>query len=184
MGAGAAIRRMWRRWPARRAKLRYMLRAPFFAAAGRGGAIGRDVRITGDLTIRFGDRVALRDRVTLAGNGVLTVGDQTAINQDCILTAMERIEIGADVMLAPRVYILDVDHEFDRRDAPIRAQGYRVAPVAIEDDVWIGAGTVIIKGVRIGRGSVIGANSVVTRDVPPYSIAAGSPARVIRERGR
>lgn len=173
---------MLRLWPARRAKLRYLVRAPFFDAAGRGGSIGRGVRVTGDVRVRLGDRVALRDGVMLAGNGVLSIGDRTAINQDCILTAMERIEIGADVMLAPRVYILDVDHEMARRDVPIRAQGYRIAPVVIEDDVWIGAGVVVTKGVRIGKGAVIGANSVVTRDVPPYTIAAGSPARVVKER--
>ncbi|PJK27986.1 acyltransferase [Minwuia thermotolerans] len=95
---------------------------------------------------------------------------------------MEKVEIGANVMLAPRVYLLDVDHRFERRDIPISKQGYLVRPVRIEDDVWIGTGAVITKGVTIGRGAIIGANSVVTRDVPAYAIAAGVPAMVVKGR--
>lgn len=95
---------------------------------------------------------------------------------------MEKIEIGADVMIAPRVYILDVDHRFDDRARPISAQGYEIAPIRIQDGVWIGAGAVITKGVTIGEGAVIGANSVVTRDVAPYAIIGRVPAKLIRHR--
>jgi len=164
------------------AKARYVLIAPVFSRAGKGGSIGRGFRIPGNLLITVGDRVAFRDDVYLGGNGKLIIGSYTAINAGCLITAMERVEIGSNVMLAPRVYILDVDHSFDRRDIPIAQQGYKVQPVVIEDDVWVGAGAVITKGVRIGRGAIIGANSVVTRDVPQYAIAAGVPARVIKVR--
>jgi maltose O-acetyltransferase len=136
----------------------------------------------GDLPVVLGDRVAIRDSVFFAGHGRLVVGSNTVINERCIITAMERVEIGENVMLAPGVYILDVDHRFDRRDIPIPKQGYEVDPVIIGDDVWIGAGVVVTRGIKIGEGAIIGANSVVTKDIPSYAIAAGVPARVIGER--
>ncbi|WP_277422331.1 acyltransferase [Minwuia thermotolerans] len=130
----------------------------------------------------LGARVGIRENVIIGGYGHFIVGNDTAINEGCIITAMEKVEIGANVMLAPRVYLLDVDHRFERRDIPISKQGYLVRPVRIEDDVWIGTGAVITKGVTIGRGAIIGANSVVTRDVPAYAIAAGVPAMVVKGR--
>jgi acetyltransferase-like isoleucine patch superfamily enzyme len=112
----------------------------------------------------------------------LRIGDRTSINAECIITAVEKVEIGSDVMLAPRVYVLDVDHRFDITSIPISQQGYSVSPVKIEDGAWIGTGVVITKGVTIGEGAIVGANSVVTGDIDPYSIAAGVPARVLRGR--
>lgn len=144
--------------------------------------MGRNIRFHGNLKIEFGDRVAIRDGCQFGGNGRLRVGDRTSINADCILTAMESIEIGSDVMLAPRVYVLDVDHRFADRSIPIPKQGYDVSPVTIANGVWVGTGAVITRGVIIGEGAIIGANSVVTRDIPPFTIAAGMPARVIRDR--
>lgn len=167
-----------RRWD----KVRYLFWSMAFERAGRRGSIGRNVRFHGNLTVEVGDRVALRDGVQFGGNGYLRIGSRTAINENCIITALERVEIGSDVMLAPRVYILDVDHRFDLRTTPIAAQGYVISPVVIGDGVWIGAGAVVTKGVTIGEGAIIGANSVVTRDIPPYTIAAGVPARVIKVR--
>lgn len=149
---------------------------------GSKGVLGRNVRVLGSVGLDLGSRIGIRNSVTLGGYGRITVGDGTAINEGCVITAMERVDIGARVMIAPRVYILDVDHKFDRRDIPIAEQGYVVRPVVIEDDVWIGTGAVITKGVRIARGAIIGANSVVTRDIPPYAIAVGVPAKVIKER--
>jgi acetyltransferase-like isoleucine patch superfamily enzyme len=95
---------------------------------------------------------------------------------------MSCVEIGANVMLAPRVYILDVGHKFDRRFIPASEQGYNISPTVIEDDAWIGAGAVITCGVRVGRGAIVGANSVVTRNVDPYAIVGGVPASVIKLR--
>jgi len=95
---------------------------------------------------------------------------------------MQQVTIGADCMLAPGVYILDVDHKFESRERPIRDQGYRTSAVKIGDDVWIGAGVFILKGVTIGNGAIIAANSVVIQDVPPFTIFGGSPARKLRDR--
>lgn len=153
-----------------------------FASVGRRAGLGRNVRILGNARIELGDRSTIRDDVQIAGNGELIIGARTVINEECILTAMERIVIGDDVMLAPRVYILDVDHKFERREIPISQQGYTIAPVTIGDGVWIGTGAVITKGVTIGDGAIIGANSVVVSDIPAFTIAGGVPARVIKKR--
>lgn len=164
------------------AKLRYVFLSKTFRRAGQRGSIGRNVQISPHLSIDTGDRVAFRDNCLLAGYGQFIVGSRTSINADCIITAMEHVEIGSDVMLAPRVYILDVDHRFDTRSIPIPQQGYTVSPVIIGDGAWIGAGTIITKGVHIGEGAIIGANSTVTKDIPPYCIAGGVPARILGER--
>ena len=172
--------RIWfkKRWD----KLRYVLVSTAFEKAGRRGSVGRNVRFLGNLTIEVGDRVAIRDNVQFGGNGALSIGGRTSINEGCIITALERIDIGSDVMLAPRVYVLDVDHRFAERSVPISAQGYDVRPVTIGDGVWVGAGAIITKGVTIGEGAIVGANSVVTRDIPPFSIAGGVPARFVKDR--
>jgi len=97
-------------------------------------------------------------------------------------TCGEGIEIGNDVSIGPFCTIICFDHVFSDRSKPIRQQGYTGGKIVIEDDVWIGSHVVVTKGVTIGRGSIIGAGSVVTRDIPPCSVAAGVPARVIRTR--
>ena len=164
------------------AKVRYRLYSGIFQESGRGGSIGSHFRMPGDLKVTLGHKVALRDRVFFGGNGRLVIGDHTVVNANCIITSMESIRIGSNVMLAPGVYVLDVDHRFDLRDSPISDQGYDVQPVSIGDGVWVGAGAVITKGVTIGEGAIVGANSVVTNDIPPFAIAAGVPATIIGER--
>lgn len=164
------------------AKLRYKVIARGFESAGRGGSLGRGLNIPGNLTVNLGERVAIREGCWFGGRGTLSIGDRTAINAGCILTAMERIEIGSDVMMAPGVYVLDVDHAFPDRTQPISRQGYEIAPVHIGNGAWIGAGAVITRGVTIGEGAIVGANSVVTRDVAPLTIIGGIPAKVIKER--
>jgi acetyltransferase-like isoleucine patch superfamily enzyme len=175
-------RRAWRRIARLVPKLRYLARRWQFDEAGRRGAIESGVRVLGEASIRLGDRVTLRRGVVLAGNGTLTIGSHTTINDGCQISAFDAVHIGANVMFAPRVCVLDIDHRFDSRDRPLRQQGYRTAPVFIGDDVWLGANAVVLRGVRIGRGAIVGANSVVTRDVPDYAIVGGVPARVLRMR--
>ena len=101
------------------------------------------------------------------------------------------IFIGNNVMLGPRVYMRSANHNFTNISLPINKQGHSFAKIphngkdysiVIEDDVWIGANCIILSGVRIGKGSVIGAGSVVTSEIPAFSIAAGSPAKVIKMR--
>jgi acetyltransferase-like isoleucine patch superfamily enzyme len=181
-GALRALRRVLRRTGRLVPKLRYLVRRWQFDEAGRRGGIEAGVRILGDARIRLGDRVTLRRGVVLAGHGTLTIGSGTTINDDCQISAFDSVQIGANCLFAPRVSVLDIDHRFDTRERPLKQQGYRTAPVVIGDDVWLGINVVVLRGVRIGRGAVIGANSVVTRDIPDYAIAAGAPARVLRMR--
>jgi maltose O-acetyltransferase len=116
------------------------------------------------------------------GNGRgISIGDNSGIGLDAFIAGP--LVIGRDVMMGPRCTFLAYDHVVDRTDVPLNAQGTRPprAPV-IEDDVWIGANVTVLPGRRIGTGSVVGAGSVVTQDVPPYSIVGGNPATVIRRR--
>lgn len=164
------------------AKVRYIYNWWRFEHAGRRGGIEAGVRFLGAPAMFFDERVTLRKGVLIAGAGVLRVGARTSINEDTIIACSERVEIGSDCMIAPRVYILDVDHEYQSRQIPVAAQGYRTAPVIIGDDVWIGAYSVVLRGVTIGRGAIIAAHSVVTRDVPEFGIVGGAPARLLKSR--
>ena len=100
-------------------------------------------------------------------------------NFDCVMLDCAPITIGDDVLIAPKVGLYTAGHALDATE---RAAGACFArPITIGDKVWIGGGVSILGGVTIGEGAVVGAGSVVTRDVPPYTVVAGSPARVIRE---
>jgi galactoside O-acetyltransferase len=94
-----------------------------------------------------------------------------------------RIVIGDDVLMGPNVVLRASDHRFDLTDVPIRAQGHDAGEIHIADDVWLGANVTVVRGVRIGRGAVVAAGAVVTRDVPPFSVVGGVPARMLRSRG-
>ena len=109
------------------------------------------------------------------------IGDRSGIGIECILDGP--VVIGRDVMMGPRCHLIALNHAVDDVERPMREQGHAdKRPIVIEDDVWLGASVVVLPGVRIGTGSVIGAGSVVTRDVPAYAVVGGNPARVIRSR--
>ena len=109
------------------------------------------------------------------------VGDHSSLGVDCMVPY--DLKVGKDVMMGPYVIIVGENHNFADRETPMRLQGYtKFPPVRIEDDVWIGARSIILPGLTIGKGSIIGAGSVVTKDVPPYAICAGNPARIIKYR--
>ncbi|RME58533.1 acyltransferase [Candidatus Parcubacteria bacterium] len=116
-----------------------------------------------------------------AGKMRLVFKGWTYCNRFTLFAAAERIEVGEDVMIGPHCFITDHDHGIER-GKPIRQQPYASAPVVIEDNVWIGAGVCVLKGVRIGREAVVAAGAVVTKDVPEGAIVAGVPARVLRMR--
>lgn len=131
--------------------------------------------------------VGLDDGVVLLCSGEfrrekILIRSGTYINRYTMLDAHQQIEIGRNCMIGPHCFITDGDHGI-KAGLPIKKQPMRVAPVVIEDDVWLGAGVIVLKGVRIGRGAVVGAGSVVTKNIDPYTIAVGTPARVIGRRG-
>jgi carbonic anhydrase/acetyltransferase-like protein (isoleucine patch superfamily) len=138
--------------------------------------------------ITLGDRVSIRKGSRLETIGdwdgkqpKLTIGEGTAIQFYFHCGAAKSVIIGKNVLIAGRVYISDHDHEIDDFDKSPMQSGLKIAPVRIEDEVWIGEGAAILKGVTIGRRAVIGANAVVTKNVPPFTVVGGIPARVIRE---
>jgi acetyltransferase-like isoleucine patch superfamily enzyme len=111
----------------------------------------------------------------------IVIGSGSFLNLGVMVAAAELVEIGEHCMLANGCFVTDADHRFDDPHRPVPWQGFTAkGPTRIGDNVWCGAHVVVTGGVTIGERCVIGANSVVTDDVPPFSIAAGAPARVLR----
>ncbi len=112
----------------------------------------------------------------------IRIGGGTFLNRGVMVAAVELVEIGEHCMLANGCFVTDGAHRFDDPEKPVPWQGFTSkGPTRIGDNVWCGANVVVTSGVTIGERAVIGANSVVTRDVPAHAIAAGAPARVLRE---
>ncbi|MCL3779145.1 acyltransferase [Prolixibacteraceae bacterium JC049] len=117
-------------------------------------------------------------------DATIIVGENTCIGKRAEINARgAKIEIGNCVRMASNVFITTSNHRFDRIDIPIYKQGFSSADIRIEDDVWIGQNVIILPGVRIGKGAVIAAGTVVTKSVASYSVVAGVPAKIIKERG-
>ena len=135
--------------------------------------------------IAIGDEVALDDDVVLLTTGLrtaqprLTICAGTYVNRFTMFDASERIELGRNCLVGPFCYITDHDHGHERG---LSMHELVSGAVSIGDEVWIGAGAIILKGVNVGHGAVIGAGSVVTRSVAPYAKVAGVPARTVRAR--
>ena len=112
----------------------------------------------------------------------LTLGRKAYIGRNTFLGVYQPIEIGSNALIGAYCYLISANHRFDRRDVPIRDQGFTGAPVTIGEDVWLGTHVVVLPGVTIGRGAVVAAGSTVTKDVPPYEVWGGTPARFIKAR--
>jgi acetyltransferase-like isoleucine patch superfamily enzyme len=120
--------------------------------------------------------------ITAPGDARVRIGSGTFLNIAVMVAAVELVEIGAHCMFANGCFITDGNHRFDAPDKPVPWQGFdSKGPTRVGDNVWCGANVVITSGVTVGERCVIGANSVVTGDLPPRSIAAGVPAKVLRE---
>jgi acetyltransferase-like isoleucine patch superfamily enzyme len=119
--------------------------------------------------------------ITAPGAARIRIGGGTFLNLGVMVAAADLVEIGEHCMFANGCFISDSSHQFADRDVPVPWQGFTTkGPTRIGDNVWCGAHVVVTSGVTIGERCVIGANSVVTEDIPPFSIAAGAPARVLR----
>jgi acetyltransferase-like isoleucine patch superfamily enzyme len=118
--------------------------------------------------------------ITAPGQARVKIGEGTFLNIGVMVAALERVEIGAHCMFANGCLITDADHRFDDHERPVTWQGFSSkGPTRIGDNVWCGAHVVVTSGVTIGQRCVIGANSVVTADIPPFTVAAGAPARAL-----
>lgn len=151
-----------------------------------GVKIDRHVRI-----INFGrnSKICIADRVHLErgvdikihGDGKVEIGENTFIGPYVCLSG-KSIKIGKDCMIASHSSIYANNHNFAERIHKIKEQGLSYKGIVIEDDCWLGSGVRVVDGITIGQGSVIGAGAVVTKDIPPYSVAVGVPAKVISRR--
>ncbi|MFA5147182.1 MAG: acyltransferase [Candidatus Omnitrophota bacterium] len=144
--------------------------------------------ITSPGNIDVGEDAVIVDgcRLYAHDGGKIAIGDRVRINNNVQLNASNggEIVIGREAIIAPNVVIRASNHKYARKDMPIVKQGHEGRTIRIGDDVWIGANAVILPGVTIGNGAVIGAGAVVDDNVPAYALAAGVPARVIKENCR
>lgn len=164
-----------------------------FGSCGAGGKIrsprtilgGRFIHIGANFDAFPGLRIEAFDRhLDKRFSPRITIGDRVSINYDCHIGCVNEVTMGNDVLLASRVYISDHSHgapDYHDIDVPPSARKvFSKGAVHIEDGAWIGEGACILPGVRIGRHAIVGANAVVTRDVPPYTIVGGVPARPLK----
>ena len=159
-------------------------------AFGKKSYIGRCAVVTGHEGIFIGGNVAIWHSArleaisTATGLGRLSIDDETVIQPYVHIGCALSVKIGRGCLIASSVYITDHDHALsnERDKLASRSLGLIASPVAIADNCWIGERVVVLKGVSIGSRCVVGAGSVVTRDIPPDCIVAGVPARIIRRR--
>src|SRR5215212_6302970 len=114
--------------------------------------------------------------------GVVSIGAKTVLGQECTISAYQHVSIGRECVIADRVMLIDFDHGTVEVERPIRLQGIYKRDVRVGNNVWIGYGACILRGVTVGDNAVIGTNAVVTRDVPENAVVAGVPARILRMR--
>jgi acetyltransferase-like isoleucine patch superfamily enzyme len=141
------------------------------------------------LQIRPGGRVEL-GRWSWLGHGtkirchegVVSIGAKTVLGQECTISAYQHVSIGRECVIADRVMLIDFDHGATEVERPVRLQGIYKRDVRVGNNVWIGYGACILRGVTVGDNAIIGTSAVVTKDVPANAVVAGVPARVIRMR--
>jgi acetyltransferase-like isoleucine patch superfamily enzyme len=186
----ALARLWWQKWrwygrpgrPWNRARLNYEMarRGAFARWPVHGNAL--EALREGRLQIGSGTLLEPGVWITMPGDARVTIGEGCFLNLGVMVACVERVEIGDHCMFANGCFVSDGSHRFDDPTRPVTWQGFETkGPTRIGDNVWCGVNVVITSGVTVGERCVIGANSVVTKDLPPYSIAAGAPARVIRD---
>src|SRR4051794_17087795 len=133
--------------------------------------------------VRFGRFVWIGDGSKIrCHEGVVEIGAKTVMGQECTISAYQRVRIGEQCVIADRAMFIDFDHGVVEVERPIRLQGIYKRDVEVGNNVWIGYGACILRGVSVGDNAVIGTNAVVAKDVPANAIVGGVPARIIRMR--
>lgn len=155
----------------------------FGVTAGQGVYIGKNCSLKGKEHITLEDAVTVRPYAQIWSGGTVRIGRCSEIGERCRISIANSLNIGEKVLLSPNVYITDCDHEYRDIEVSVIDQGIvqEGQTVTIGDGSYIGINAVIVGNVRIGKHCVIGANSIVTKDVPDYCVAVGSPARVIKK---
>lgn len=136
--------------------------------------IGGEVGMERDITIWMSPDAGAMPR--------LRIGDRVHIGRNTYLGVFQPVSIGRSSMIGAYSYIISASHVYARRDVPMRDQGFVGAPVVIEEDVWLGTHVVVLPGVTIGQGAIIAAGSIVNKDIPPYEVWGGAPARFLKQR--
>ena len=156
----------------------------YFLNAGSGLDIETGVTFKGFSNIKVGSNFSVMSRSSLyARNAVIKIGDNFSMNTNSSLNADEGgIYIGDNVIIAHNVVVRAADHIHNSVSIPIQKQGHKFGEIYIEDGVWIGANAVITSNVKIGSHSIVAAGAVVTKDVMPFTVVGGVPAKVIRHR--
>lgn len=150
--------------------------------------VGGIPSVYGDMELSVGQKVTLHGSTGFFASKVfahprLTIGDRTHCGSFFNVSVGAGVHIGNDVLIANRVTLVAYDghpQDAEQRRRGLPAEPASSRPIFIEDDVWICQGAMIMKGVRVGRGSIVAADAVVVKDVPPYSVAAGNPARIVK----
>lgn len=162
-----------------------------YVKIGRGVVFGPRSTVSGFSAngVSIGDRVTLGQGAILQASGVIrepgvgiVIGSDTAVGVGNVIMGQGGVYIGSNVLLGPGVTIISENHVYEDINRPIRLQGPSRSAVVIEDDCWLGSGVTVLAGVTIGHGTVVGAGAVVTKTLPPFSIAVGVPAHVIGAR--
>ena len=136
----------------------------------------------GLLLKKIGSDVDMLNGVVIMSPQKVEIGHDTFLNEFVRIGGQNEVKIGNYVQLSQNVSLISENHKYSNPLLPIKKQGYFGKKIVIEDDVWIGANAVILSGVTVGQGAIVGANAVVTKNVRPYSIVGGIPARFIKYR--
>jgi acetyltransferase-like isoleucine patch superfamily enzyme len=156
---------------------RMVLEGMVFFGRGVQLQIGRSARVRFGRWVWIGHGTKIR-----CHEGEVRIGDKTVLGQECTISAYRQVSIGEQCIVADRVMLIDFDHNVADVERPIRVQGIYKRDVRVGNNVWIGYGAQILRGVSVGDNAIIGSSAVVTRDVPANAVVAGAPARVIRMR--
>ena len=170
------LRYLWRRFLTR-GGWRWRTDGPLFLGPCLELEIGRKARVDFGRFVWIGHGTKIR-----CHEGVVEIGAKTVMGQECTISAYKRVRIGEQCVIADRAMFIDFDHGVVEVERPIRVQGIYTREVEVGSNVWIGYGACILRGVSVGDNSIVGTNSVVTKDVPANAVVAGVPARIVRMR--